>query len=64
MKFSNLILAASIVAMTFASCNKEDEAGTGDNSLKSVTISLANVFRAPVPPYLTARGICPKPKST
>lgn len=44
MKFSNLILAASIVAMTFASCNKEDEAGTGDNSLKSVTISLANVL--------------------
>ena len=30
--------------MTFASCNKEDEAGTGDNSLKSVTISLANVL--------------------
>ena len=44
MKLSNLILAASIVAMTFASCNKEDEAGTGDNSLKSVTISLANVL--------------------
>lgn len=44
MKFFNLMLAASMAAMVFSSCSKEEGgADISDKSLKSVTISLANV---------------------